>query len=81
MNRVRVGIAGFSIVGRARAEIISACDLIAQRSGVWLDVTAVCRRSGVKTEDIPVGARVFSDWNQLVVASNVDVTVETMGGR
>ena len=81
MNRVRVGIAGFGIVGRATAEIISAhADLIAQRSGVWLDVTAVCRRSGVKTEDIPVGARVFSDWNQLVVASDVDVTVETMGG-
>jgi hypothetical protein len=25
-------------------------------------------------------ARVFSDWNQLVAASDVDVTVETMGG-
>jgi homoserine dehydrogenase len=81
MNRVRVGIAGFGTVGRATAEIISAhAELIAQRSGVWLDVTAVCRRSGVKTEDIPAGSRVFSDWNQLVVASNVDVMVETMGG-
>jgi homoserine dehydrogenase len=81
MNRVRVGIAGFGTVGRATAEIISAhADLIAQRSGVRLDVTAVCRRSGVKTEDIPAGARAFSDWNQLVAASDVDVTVETMGG-
>jgi homoserine dehydrogenase len=81
MNRVRVGIAGFGTVGRATAEIISAhADLIAQRSGVRLEVTAVCRRSGVKAEDIPAGARVFSDWNQLVASSNVDVTVETMGG-
>ena len=38
------------------------------------------RRSGVKTEDIPAGARVFSDWNQLVAASDVDVIVETMSG-
>jgi homoserine dehydrogenase len=81
MNRVRVGIAGFGTVGRATAGIISAhADLIAQRSGVRLEVTAVCRRSGVKTEDIPAGARMFSDWNQLVAATDVDVTVETMGG-
>jgi len=81
MNRVRIGIAGFGTVGRATAEIICAhADLIAQRSGVRLDVTAVCRRSGVKTEDIPGGARVFTDWNQLVANSDVDVTVETIGG-
>jgi homoserine dehydrogenase len=44
MNRVRVGIAGFGTVGRATAEILAAhADLIAQRSGVRLDVTAVCR--------------------------------------
>jgi homoserine dehydrogenase len=34
----------------------------------------------VRIADIPVGARVFPDWNQLVAASDVDVTVETMGG-
>ena len=46
MNRVRVGIAEFGTVGRATADIISAHgDLIAQRSGVRLEVTAVCRRS------------------------------------
>jgi homoserine dehydrogenase len=81
MKRVRVGIAGFGTVGRATAEIISShADLIAQRSGVWLEVTAVCRRSGVKAKDIPAGAQAMSDWNQLVAASDVDVTVETMGG-
>jgi len=81
MNRVRVGIAGFGTVGRATAGIISAhADLIAQRSGVRLEVTAVCRRSGVKAEDIPAGARVFSDWNQLVTSSDVDVVIETIGG-
>ena len=80
MNRVRVGIAGFGTVGRATAAIISAhADLIAQRSGVRLVVTSVCRRSSVKTEDIPVGARAVSDWNELVSADDVDVVVETMG--
>ena len=81
MNRVRVGIAGFGTVGKATAEIISAhADLIAQRSGVRLEVIAVCRRSGVRTEDIPAGARAVSDWKQLVAASDIDVIVETMGG-
>jgi homoserine dehydrogenase len=81
MNRVRVGIAGFGTVGRATAAIISAhSDLIVQRSGVRLEVTAVCRRTGVRAEDIPAGARVFSDWKQLVASSDVDVTVETIGG-
>ena len=81
MQRVRVGIAGFGTVGRATAEIISShADLIAQRSGVRLEVTAVCRRSGVRTKDVPAGARAISDWNQLVAASDVDVIVETMGG-
>jgi homoserine dehydrogenase len=81
MNRLRVGIAGFGTVGRATAGIISEhANLIAQRSGVRLAVTAICRRSGVKPEDIPAGARALSDWNQLVTASDVDVTVETMGG-
>jgi homoserine dehydrogenase len=62
MNRVRVGIAGFGTVGRETAEIISAhADLIAQRSGVRLEVAAVCRRSGVKTEDTPAGARAVSE--------------------
>ena len=34
----------------------------------------------MKREDIPAGARAVSDWNQLVTAKDIDVTVETMGG-
>jgi len=81
MKRVRVGIAGFGTIGRATAAIIAAhADLIAKRSGVRLEVTGVCRRSGVKTPDIPTGARAVADWKQLVAADDVDVIVETMGG-
>ena len=81
MKRVRAGIVGFGTVGRATAEIIAKhADLITQRSGVRLDVTAVCRRSGVSNQDIPQGARAFTDWKLLLQDPNVDVVVETMGG-
>jgi homoserine dehydrogenase len=81
MNRVRVGIVGFGTVGRATAEIISKhADLIERRSGVRLEVTSVCRRSGVNPQDIPPGARSVSNWKELVDAGDVDVVVETMGG-
>src|SRR5205807_5506869 len=74
MRRVRVGIVGFGTVGRASAEIISKhADLIERRSGVKLEVTAVCRRSGVRPEHTPAGARVVSNWKELVQAEDVDV--------
>ena len=81
MKRVRVGIVGFGTVGRATSEIITRhADLIERRSGVRLEVTAVCRRSGVKPQDLPSGARSHTDWKKLVNAEDVDVLVETMGG-
>jgi homoserine dehydrogenase len=81
MKQVRVGIVGFGTVGRATADIIAKHgDLIAQRSGVRLLVTAVCRRSGVQPEDAPPGAHSVSDWKELLKDPAVDVVVETMGG-
>jgi homoserine dehydrogenase len=81
MNRVRVGIVGFGTVGRATADIISKhADLIEQRSGVRLAITAVCRRSEVHPGHVPDGARVIADWKKLVRSDDIDVIVETMGG-
>jgi homoserine dehydrogenase len=81
MKQVRVGIVGFGTVGRATADIISKhTDLIEQRSGVRLEITVVCRRSAIGPEDIPRGAKAFTDWKQLLADPNVDVVVETMGG-
>jgi homoserine dehydrogenase len=81
MKRVRVGIVGFGTVGHATADIIGKhADLIERRSGIRLEVAAVCRRSGVKPQDTPLGARSVSDWKELVQARDVDVVVETMGG-
>lgn len=81
MRRVRVGIVGFGAVGRATANIIAEHgDLINRRSGVGLEVTVICRRSTVKPQDIPPGARVVSNWRDLVCAPDVDIVVEVMGG-
>src|ERR1700756_4084830 len=81
MKQVRVGIVGFGTVGRATADIIvNHADLIAQRSGVRLVVTAVCRRSSVQPQDTPRGECGVSDWRRLLKDPNVDVVVETMGG-
>lgn len=81
IKQVRVGIVGFGTVGRATADIIAKhADLIAQRSGLRLIVTSVCRRSGVQSSHLPSGARSFSNWRELLKDPNADIIVETMGG-
>src|ERR1700731_971920 len=81
MRKVRIGIVGFGAVGRATASIISQhAGLIEGRSGVRLEVGVICRRSGVKPEELPHGARFVSDWDELVHAADVHIVVEVMGG-
>ncbi len=81
MKPVGIGIVGFGAVGRATASIISEhAGLIERRSRIRLEVTAICRRSGLKPQDIPPGARFFSNWKELVCAPEVDIVVEVMGG-
>lgn len=80
MKSVRIGIVGFGAVGRATADIVSQhSGLIERRSGVRLEVTVVCRRSGA-SPDMPTGARFVSDWRELAHSRDVDVVVEVMGG-
>jgi len=80
MNRVRIGIVGYGVVGRATTDIISEhAGLIERRSGVRLEVTVVCRRSGISL-DTPTPFRFVSDWRELVRSREVDVVVEVMGG-
>jgi homoserine dehydrogenase len=81
MKQVRVGIVGFGTVGRATADIIAKHrEIIAQRSGVQLTVSAVCRRSPVAPDNAPHGAKIFSEWKELLKEPAVDVVVETIGG-
>jgi homoserine dehydrogenase len=79
-GRLRIAIIGFGTVGRATADIIAQHGTrIEQRTGVRLQIAAVCRRSGVKLQDTPPGARSAFDWRELISADDVDVVVETMG--
>jgi homoserine dehydrogenase len=79
--KVRVGIVGFGTVGRATAEILAShAPDIAERCGATLEVSAVCRRTGIPDDQRPGGARVYTDWRELVASPDVDLVVETMGG-
>ncbi len=81
MKTVRVGIVGFGTIGQATAQLLSAnASAIEARSGVRFVVQAICRRSPVKTDAVPSGARTTSSWEEVVGAPDVDVIVETMGG-
>jgi homoserine dehydrogenase len=81
VDRIRVGIVGFGTVGRATAEIISQhSELINRRSGIKLEVAAVCRRSKISKQDAPSGVRCVVNWREIVSARDIDIVVETMGG-
>lgn len=81
MRTVHIGIVGFGAVGRATASIISQhADLIERRSGVRLEVSLVCRRSEVRSQDFPAKARLVSHWRELVSSPQVEIVVEVMGG-
>ena len=82
MKEVRVGIVGFGTVGQATAQLLAAnADLIEERSGVRLVVSAVCRRTAIPAEAIPAGARACASWTEVVSAPDVDIVVETIGGN
>src|SRR2546421_3704457 len=81
MKPVRIGIVGFGTVGRAVAQIITAqAGEIQERSGVFLQVSKVCRRSSVAASEVPPGAHAVTDWKQVVHAEDVDLVVESIGG-
>ena len=81
MKQVRVGIVGFGTVGQATAQLLTAnADTIAERSGVRLVVSAVCRRTAIPATSVPAGARACTEWADVVTAPDVDVVVETIGG-
>jgi len=81
MKPVRVGIVGYGSVGRATGEILwKNRQQIADRTGVLLELAAVCRRSTLPADTAPPGVRLESDWKQLVHTEDLDLIVETIGG-
>jgi homoserine dehydrogenase len=81
MKAVRVGIVGYGTVGQGAARIIAShAQDVHRRNDVCLTVSKVCRRTPIPSSDLPQGARVVSDWKQVVHADDVDIVVETIGG-
>jgi homoserine dehydrogenase len=79
---VRVGLLGCGHVGSALVRQIAdhAVDIEA-RTGVRLDVTRVAVRNLARERDVPLAAAVFThDAASVVVADDVDVVVEVIGG-
>lgn len=82
-KQVGVGIVGYGTVGKAVAEILTAhAAEIAQRTGVSVAVTRICRRRARENEaEAGVnGVKVVADWRTVTSAEDVDVVVEAIGG-
>jgi homoserine dehydrogenase len=78
---VGVGIVGYGTVGKAAAEILTAhAAEIAQRTGVCVVVTRICRRRAGYGEAGVNGIKVVADWRQVTAAEDVDIVVEAIGG-
>ena len=78
---VRLGVLGHGVVGSAFVKLVTQqADQILARSGVRLVVTRVCVRDTTKKHNLPEGAVLVTDSQQLVQAADVDLVVELMGG-
>lgn len=81
MKRLGIGVAGMGTVGGAVVRILQAhAEDIARRCGVSLEVAAICNRKGVAGAALPVGARHYSAWQDLVADDRVAIVVEAIGG-
>jgi homoserine dehydrogenase len=79
---VRVGIVGYGTVGRASAEILTshAEDIKLRMGGVSIVVTRISRKSPSASESGVNGVGVVADWRQVVMADDVDIVIEAIGG-
>src|SRR5690348_13959754 len=78
---VRVGIVGYGTVGRATAEILTVnAEEIARRIGVSVVVTRICRKTPRSEESGVNGLPVACNWQEVVLADDIDIVVEAVGG-
>jgi homoserine dehydrogenase len=77
---VRVGLLGCGTVGNALAELVHAdADLLAERTGMRLELSRVAVRDLSKARSVPVEL-LTTDAGSVVADPSVDVVVELMGG-
>src|SRR5689334_20277704 len=78
---VRVGIVGYGTVGKATAEILTAnAEEIALRIGVSVLVTRICRKTPHCGELGVNRLSLACNWQEVVLADDVDIVVEAVGG-
>ncbi len=82
-NPLRIGIAGLGTVGAALVNLVhNKQNLLADRCGRAIVVSAVCARDKNKTRDCDVSGMVwFDDPVQLAKSDEIDCFVELIGGE
>lgn len=82
MKKIRIGLAGLGTVGAGVVRILrDQRESLFQKTGAYLDVTAVSARSKGKKRDADVSHCTWvDDPRDLATHPNVDVVVEVMGG-
>ena len=81
-HRIRLGLLGCGNVGAAFANLVAAqASVIADRTGVLLEVTRVAVRSTSRRREVALAPEVFThDAEAVVNDPDVDVVVELIGG-
>ncbi len=81
MTPLRVGIAGHGTVGGAvHRRLLGDAEMIAERAGRPVVVTAIAARSRAGRENFLGKARWFDDAVRLAASSDIDLFVELVGG-
>ncbi len=81
-KEVRVGIVGYGTVGRATAEILAhnGEEIRRRTGGACIRVTGACRKTLRNSGPGPDGVVLVSEWRKVVLADDVDIVVEAIGG-
>lgn len=78
---VNIGIIGFGTVGEGVYQLISNnADTIAMRSGVNLNIKAICDLNASEIKKRISGVYVTDRWSDITCDSEIDIIVEVIGG-
>ncbi len=81
-NPLKIGIAGLGTVGAELARIIhSKSNVLAERCGRAITITAVCARDRSKDRGVDLSTASWFDDPVSLATSDIDVYVELMGGE
>ncbi|HNW28434.1 MAG TPA: homoserine dehydrogenase [Spirochaetota bacterium] len=81
MKKLNIAIIGFGTVGGGLYSLLEKnAEVIAQRTGIDISVTAVCDVRSDHVKKTAPGARIVSDWKEIVKDKSVDIVAELIGG-